>query len=118
MSNNWDIKIRKMETIKNMIFCLKPNLTDHIMIVKMFLISQLVYIASVIKPTQEQILEIETLILNFIYIGQRIFSKDKSFSTKKSVGLGIPNLKQFFDSIRTKFASRAAVSVQSWAMKL
>ena len=78
-----------------MLFCLKPNLTDKIMIVNMFLLSQLVYIASIAKPETQHIVEIENLILSFLYTGQRTFSKEKTFTSKVKGGLGIPNIKSF-----------------------
>ena len=97
---------------------LRPSLSAKINIIKCFLLSQFVYIAAILEPSEVQINVIEQLLTNFLYPSRHTFNKQKTFSPVSKGGLGLPVIKDFFRSLRTKFALRAASSQQPWAREL
>ena len=115
MDVNWLEKIKKTECLKNLFLSIKPSLNCKIEIVKTFILSQFTYIAAILDPSPEVIKTIEDLIINFLFPGFNLFPKSRIFTKVEHGGLGIPNIKIFFESLKIKTASRIHNSKQLWA---
>ena len=104
LAENWDVKIKKMKSLKNMLLALKPNLTMKITLCKTFLFSQITYLAPVIQPTKQQLPELESIILKFLYPRKHTFTAERTFTDKKALGLNIPRVTHFINSLALNFA--------------
>ena len=115
LDENWISKMKKTEILKNLFFSINPTIPCKIDIIKSFLLSQFTYICSVLSCSNENIKIIEEMICSFINHGIVPLKKTQIFTPKESGGLGIPPIKNFFLSLLTKTAIRAANSDQMWA---
>ena len=118
LDENWKLKLKKLESLRNIFLSLNPSLISKLTIVKTFFLSQLTYIGSILEPSDALVLDIENFINRFIFPNFNTFPKQRIFTTIDDGGLGIPNLKQFFFSLITKTASRAHLSKCTWALTL
>ena len=83
LPENWDAKIQKMNKIKNLILALHPSLCTKILLVKSFLMSQIVYISPVIPINDAQLIKIEEVITSFICPRRKTFSSRRIFYGEK-----------------------------------
>ena len=115
---NWETKIRKLNSLVNTLSQLHLPLPSKINIAKTFLYSQFTYIAATIPYVDSQAAEIEHTIMRFLFPRKHHFSKARVFSHRTVGGLGLPPIREFIDSIRTRFALRSSLSWQPWALAI
>ena len=76
------------------------------------------YLAPVIKPTKQQLVELDNIILKFLYPKKHTFTAERTFTDKKALGLDILRVTHFINSLALNFALRSAHSIQPWAQDL
>ena len=115
---NWDNKIKKTNSLKNLLLSLNLNLVTKISICKTFLYSQFAYLAPVLPPSPVHVKNIKKVILSFLYPRKNSFSAERTFSSRDEAGLDLAPVGDFIDSITLNFALRSRYSEQPWATAL
>ena len=91
------------------------KLMTRINIAKMFLLSQITYVATVVEYKKSSILDIEKLIINYIK-GKDTVSKAKLNKNFKLGGLGFPDIFNFIHSIRCRYFIKHCNKDENWAV--
>ena len=115
---NWSNKIEKIKKLRNFFLTLNLPLAAKVNVIKTFFLSQVCYIAPVIKPDTAFIIELRNIILRFLSPNRNIFPANRVFLARENCGLGIPDPDKFIENLTLKFAFRSSASSQPWSKQL
>ena len=73
LQNNWTDKLEKIKKLRNFFLCCNLTLVAKINIIKTFFLSQLCYLAPVVKPNHFFTDELKSIILRFLSPNRNIF---------------------------------------------
>ena len=118
LQENWSKKVEIIKKLRNFFVSLNLPLTAKIDVIKTFMLSQLCYLAPVIKPDYVLIDEIKSIFLKFLSPNRNVFPVSRVFLEHEKGGLGIPNPAEFIEILALKFSFRSYASVQPWAKLL
>ena len=118
LQNNWTDKLEKIKKLRNFFLCCNLTLVAKINIIKTFFLSQLCYLAPVVKPNHFFTDELKSIILRFLSSNRNIFPANRVFSPCASGGLGLQEPKHFIENLALKFAFRSFKSNQPWSAEL
>ena len=116
MHTNFDIKLREIEKLFS---CwMHRNLTVYgkIVVVKTLALSKLSHLALVLPTLEKQHLKkLERLVFNFIWNGKPDkVARDHARLPEKLGGLGLTDIKQFWNSLKFSWLRRMCVSKSFW----
>jgi hypothetical protein len=118
ITNNFERIYQKMITLVSYWSRFRLSLPGRISIAKTFLVSQVNYLGSVFRPSDQQLNNMQTLLNNFIRKNLRISDKRIYLPPEKG-GVGFFNLKTFLGSQRCTWLFRAKkFCIDNWRYDL
>jgi exonuclease III len=117
MGANWDrviLKLRKIANFWNIMYLTSPG---KINIIKTFLLSQVLYVGSIIAPSQQNIEDIENIFVSFLN-QHTVIAKQKNFAPLEEGGLGIPRIGTFLTSLDLLLFKKSLIINDTWCSEL
>jgi exonuclease III len=107
LTNNFADRIESIRKIRNFWSRLRLSLPGRLAVAKTFMLSQLGYLGSLIRPTREQMGTISELIGSYVK-GNLNVSKERIFLKEEDGGLGMINLDFFITALQASWLKKIA----------
>ena len=117
MGMNWDkviVKLRKIANFWNIMYLTSPGKVN---IIKTFLLSQVLYVGSILAPSQQNIEDIENIFVSFLN-QHTVIARQKIFAPNEEGGLGIPRIATFLTSLDLLLFKKSLSINDTWCSEL